>query len=156
MDLSSILDPRVIAIHLKAGKKHDAIVALSNLLKQADYIDNIELFVKDIYNRESEGVTGIGNYIAIPHGKSHHVKQVGVAIGVLDQEIKWETLDEKGVKVVILFAVSNDNSSAQTQLKLLSMFARRLGDEDAVRQLVHAKTVDDVKNVFILKEGKPS
>lgn len=156
MDLSSILDPRVIAIDLKAGNKHDAIVALAKRLKQADYIDNIELFVKDIYDRESEGVTGIGNYIAIPHGKSCQVKQVGVAIGVLDRAIEWETLDGKGVKVVILFAVSNDNSSAQTQLKLLSMFARRLGDEDAVRHLVHAKTVDDVQNVFILKEGKPS
>lgn len=156
MDLSSILDSRIIAVRLKAGNKRDAIVALSKLLKQAGYIDNVELFVKDIYNRESEGITGIGDYIAIPHGKSAFVKHVGVAIGILDKEIKWETLDGRGVKVIILFAVSNDNSSAQTQLKLLSAFAGRLGDEDTVQHLVHAKTVDDVKNVFILKEGKPS
>ena len=50
---------------------------------------------------EAEGQTGIGNYLAIPHGKSAYVK-IGVAIGINSTEIPWESLDDNGVKGIIL------------------------------------------------------
>jgi len=104
--------------------------------------------VKDIYLREAQGQTGIGNYIAIPHGKSAYVKKVGVAIGVTENEIPWETLDGKGVKGIILFAVGDDTEGAQKHLKLLSLFARKLGNDEVVERLIAAREIDEVVAAF--------
>lgn len=152
MDLSKILDDRIICVDMVADSKDEAITFLSEKLNNAGYIDDVETFKKDIYYRESLGTTGIGDYIAIPHGKSDSVEKIGIAIGKLKHEIEWETLDDKGVKIVFLFAVSNNNEFAENHLMLLAEIATKLGNEQAIDKLLKAKSVNDIKNVFIEKE----
>ena len=55
---------------------------------------------------------------------------------------------EKGVKLIFLFAVGNDNENAKTHLRLLAEVARTLGNDDAVEALLNAGTVEDLKAVF--------
>jgi len=149
LNLQEILDDRIIVINLEANNKEQAITKLVQKLKEANYIDDIEAFKKDIYHRESLGSTGIGNNIAIPHGHSESVIKNGVAIGKLQNEIEWETLDDKGVKLVCLFAVSKNGNSAETHLEILSEFASKLGDDEAIKELLRAKNVEEIKKVFI-------
>lgn len=148
VDITTVLDPQVITIGLDAKNKHDVIVKLARILKKANYISDVNLFVKDIYLRENEGITGIGQGIAIPHGKSNDVKRIGVAIGILKHGIKWESLDDEKVKIVILFAVNKNADAARNQLKLLSVFAGKLGNEEVVAKLKKSKSVDDVIRAF--------
>ena len=131
-----------------ANSKEEALIDLANLLLENEYITDIEGFMKDIYDREAEGQTGIGNYIAIPHGKSDFVQKLGVAIGISEEEIPWETLDGNGVKGIILFAVGNDNEGAQNHLKLLSLFARKLGNDEVIKKLLHASKREEAKEAF--------
>lgn len=93
-------------------------------------------------------MTGIGNYVAIPHGKSDSVTNVGIAIGKLDHEIEWETLDGNGVKLIFLFAVSNDHEYARNHMLLLAEIARKLGNDEAIETLLKAETVEEIKAVF--------
>lgn len=148
MNVKEVLDERVIDLNMKAADKKEAINYLAGKLKDAGYIADVEEYVEDIYLRESQGQTGIGNYVAIPHGKSSSVTQVGIAIGRMEQEIEWETLDGKGVKLIFLFAVGKDNENAMTHLKLLAEIARKLGNDEAIEALLNVKTVEDLKNVF--------
>lgn len=148
MNVKDVLDERVIDLNMEAADKKEAITNLAGKLKNAGYIADVESYVKDIYLRESQGQTGIGHYVAIPHGKSDSVTQVGIAIGKMENEIEWETLDGEGVKLIFLFAVGNDNENAKTHLKLLAEVARNLGNDEAVEQLLSAKTVEDIKAVF--------
>lgn len=148
MNVREVLDERVIDLQMKAKDKREAITYLAGKLKNAGYIADVDEYVDDIYLRESMGQTGIGNYIAIPHGKSDSVTQVGIAIGKMEEEIEWETLDGNGVKLIFLFAVGNDNENAKTHLRLLAEVARNLGNDDAVRALLAAETVEDLKAVF--------
>lgn len=148
MKLNDVLDERIIDMQVQANNKDEALTVLSQRLKDAGYIDDVEAFKKDIYLRESEGMTGIGNYVAIPHGKSDSVTNVGIAIGKLDHEIEWETLDGKGVKLIFLFAVSNDHEYARNHMLLLAEIARKLGNDEAIETLLQAKTVDEIKAVF--------
>lgn len=69
MELKDVLDERIIDLNMEAKNKDEAIRHLAAKLKDANYIGDVDEFVKDIYLRESEGVTGIGNFVAIPHGK---------------------------------------------------------------------------------------
>lgn len=148
MNVREVLDERVIDLNMKAADKKAAITYLAGKLKEAGYIADVEEYVEDIYLRESQGQTGIGNYVAIPHGKSSSVTQVGIAIGKMEDEIEWETLDGNGVKLIFLFAVGQDNENAMTHLKLLAEVARKLGNDKAIEALLEAKTVEDLKTVF--------
>lgn len=73
---------------------------------------------------------------------------MGIAIAKLDEEIEWETLDGKGVKLVFLFAVSNDTAYARNHMLLLADIARKLGNDEAVESMLMAKTIDDLRAVF--------
>ncbi|MFS0954296.1 PTS sugar transporter subunit IIA [Enterococcus durans] len=148
MEVKEIIDPKIVKTQLTGTNKEEVLRELANLLLENGYISNIDGFIKDIYAREAEGQTGIGNYIAIPHGKSAFVNKIGVAIGVTENEISWETLDRKGVKGIILFVVGDDNDGAQSHLKLLSLFARKLGNDEVVAQLIQAKDADQVVAAF--------
>ena len=148
MKLNDVLDERIIDMHVQAENKDEALTVLAQRLKDANYIDDVASFKKDIYLRESEGMTGFGNYVAIPHGKSDSVTNVGIAIGKLDHEIEWETLDGNGVKLIFLFAVSNDHEYARNHMLLLAEIARKLGNDEAIETLLKAETVEEIKAVF--------
>ncbi|MDT2613428.1 fructose PTS transporter subunit IIA [Enterococcus dongliensis] len=148
MEVKDIVDLDIVKTNMTAKTKDDALHDLANQLLINGYISEVDGFIKDIYAREAEGQTGIGNYIAIPHGKSAYVKKVGVAIGINQEEIPWESLDGKGVKGIILFAVGDDNAGANEHLKLLSLFAKKLGNDEVVGNLLQAKEPEDVVEAF--------
>jgi PTS system fructose-specific IIA component len=148
MEVTEIIDPKIIKTKLTGTTKYEVLQELAGALRENGYVSDSDGFIKDVYAREAEGQTGIGNYIAIPHGKSAYVDKVGVAIGVTENEIPWETLDGKGVKGIVLFAVGNDNEGARSHLKLLSLFARKLGNDEVVEKLIQAKDVNGVISAF--------
>lgn len=143
-----IIDLNTVITHIKAANKDEALKTMADRLMAEGYLTDTDKFLQDVYKREQEGCTGIGNYIAIPHGKSAAVKKIGVAIATVDEEISWETLDGQGVKVIVLFAVGDSDTDAQTHLKLLSLFARKLGRDEVVSALLAADTAADVKAAF--------
>ncbi|RGS71528.1 PTS sugar transporter subunit IIA [Mitsuokella sp. AF21-1AC] len=148
LNVLDVIDPNTVLTHLKANDKKEALQEMTDCLAHAGYLKDTDTYLKDVYQRESEGATGIGGYIAIPHGKSEGVQKIGVSIAVLDHEIDWETLDDHGVRVIVLFAVGSDDASAREHLKLLSLFARKLGRDSVVEALLHADTPVDVRNAF--------
>lgn len=148
MEVKDIVDLNTIKTDLNVKNKDEAIQALAEVLLQNEYISDVEAFLKDIYAREAVGQTGIGNYIAIPHGNSEAVNKIGVAIGITQEEIPWETLDGKGVKGIILFAVGKENDGAQTHLKLLSLFARKLGNDEVIDQMLQAQNAEEVQEAL--------
>lgn len=149
MEVKDIVDIDTIKTNMNVKSKEEAIQKLAEVLLANEYITDVEAFLKDIYAREAVGQTGIGNYIAIPHGNSDAVQKVGVAIGITEQEIPWETLDGKGVKGIILFAVPKQNDGSKQHLKLLSLFARKLGNDEVVEKILMAKNAEDVKAALI-------
>lgn len=148
MELLEILDEHLINTCLPASDKVDAITKMCTLLYDNGYISDVESFKVDVLKRESLGETGIGNMIAIPHGKSESVHKSAISICKLDREIEWETLDGKGVKVIILFGVQDDVEAAKEHLKLLSQVARKLAKEEVVKSLVNANSSKEIIECF--------
>ena len=149
MEFTEVLKPETIVTHLNVKDKAEALDAMADLFVNAGIVDDKEQYIKDVYEREAVGETGIGDYIAIPHGKSTAVVTPGVAIAVLDHEIEWESLDGTGAKLVILFAVGADNEAAQEHLQLLAMFSKRLGDDVVTGRLMNADTTEDVMEALL-------
>jgi PTS system fructose-specific IIA component len=150
LSLDDILDKNVMAVGLPGSTKADAIDALSRKLLDAGYITEIPGFEKDIFYRETLGKTGIGNYVAIPHGQSSYVKRNGIAIGKFKNEIPWESIDEKGVYVVCLFSVQDGDNGGNEHLRMLAALATKLGKDKVINALLAAGTVDEMVQAFDL------
>ena len=148
IDLSKIISKDLLIVDSVSKSKQEVLLELAKLLEKKEYITNAVNFLDDVYLRESEGITGIGNGIAIPHGKSKAVKKTTVAIAVLKIEINWETLDEKGVKVVILFAVQ-DTDATTTHILLLQQVAILLANDNFLDSLKEVSSVDQLYEIFV-------
>lgn len=148
LSLNAILDRNTILTDVKAKTKDDVIALLSQRLHEQGYIASVKDFVRAVNQREQEGATGIGEHVAIPHGRADTVTHNGVAIAVLDHEIRWESLDDTGAKVVVLLAVGADGEGSNEHLRILSLFARKLGKSKVIEALLRAETVDDVIATF--------
>lgn len=141
IELSKVIHEELIIVGTKAKSKAEIIDQLGQLLEEKGYVTSADEFIKDVYLREEEGETGIGQGVAIPHGKSSAVKETTVAIAVLDQEIEWETLDGKGVKMVIMFAVK-DSDANTTHVLLLQQVAILLANDTFIEAAKNVASVD--------------
>ena len=146
--LNDVLDRNTILTNLNANAKDDVIDALARRLREHGYIASVDAFVDAVHEREKEGATGIGNHVAIPHGRSETVNKNGVAIAVLDREIEWESLDDTGAKVVVLCTVGASGDGANEHLRLLSLFARKMAKQEVIDALLKAGTIDEVIDCF--------
>lgn len=141
IELSKVIHKELIIVGTKAKNKAEIIEQLGQLLEEKGYVTSADEYIKDVYLREEEGETGIGQGVAIPHGKSTAVKETTVAIAVLDQEIEWETLDGKGVKMVIMFAVK-DSDANTTHVLLLQQVAILLANDTFIEAAKNVESVD--------------
>lgn len=143
MELSKIIDKNLIRLNMETQTKEEMLLQLSELLFEEKYIDSIDHFLKDVYLREGEGQTGLGNHIAIPHGKSKSVIKTSIAIGKSKYDLDWESLDDQPVKVVILFAVKESDKTTK-HLKMLSQVAVTLADDDVLEGLLTSNDPDSI------------
>ncbi len=148
MAVKEILDKRVIDLKMKAINKEEVIRHLAGLLKKAGYVEDLEGYIKDVYLREEEGITGIGGHVAIPHGKSEFVDKVGIAVGRTEQMVEWESYDEEPVDLFFLFAVPSDSEGAKGHLRLIAELAGKLGNEAIMGKLQAASTYEDLLDAF--------
>ncbi|WP_251860063.1 BglG family transcription antiterminator [Clostridium sp. Marseille-Q2269] len=147
VDLKKVVRKETIKLDMKATTKDEALKELTDLLYEAGTISNKEKFLKDVYYRETLGSTGIGNGIAIPHGKSEFVSKTSIAFGKSKSPIKWETLDGEPVHFVILFAVTESDKNS-VHVRLLSKVAAKLGDDKACDALLKATTPEKVYDII--------
>ncbi|NRT87375.1 PTS sugar transporter subunit IIA [Clostridium beijerinckii] len=150
-DLAKVIQKETIKLNMKATTKDEALKELTELLYDAGALSSKKEFLEDVYYRETLGSTGIGNGIAIPHGKSKFVNKTSIAFGKTNSDIKWETLDGKPVNFVILFAVTESDKNS-VHVRLLSKVAAKLGDDEACEDLLKAKTPEEVYEIFTRAE----
>ncbi|MGT2753721.1 PTS sugar transporter subunit IIA [Streptococcus ovis] len=143
LNMSNIIDSDLISLHLKAKTKYEAIEELSELLLQHGDVRDKAAFIEDVVFRESEGVTGIGQGVAIPHGKSEAVERTTIAIGISDHLIPWESLDGEPVNAIILFAVRAQDSNV-LHLKLLQRVAILLADDTFIQKLHQVSSKEEL------------
>lgn len=148
MDLSEVIDENIIDLDVKGTTKDEVLRELSQRLYDNGYISDVEQFVKDIYVRESMGITGAGNHIAIPHGKSSAVNKITIAVGRSDHMVEWESYDEQPVNLFFLFCVSDDEGFAQNHMRLLAELAGKIGKDSLAEELQSAKTPAEVVKIL--------
>lgn len=147
MNVSDVLTKERINLNLKSDTKEGALRELTELLYKSGALTDKEGFLNDVLSRESISTTGIGNGIAIPHGKSSNVIETTVAIGRAKKPLEWESVDDRPVEFIVLLAV-NENDKTGVHVKLLSQMARKLASEETCKRLLDAKTAEEITSIF--------
>lgn len=141
-----------ITLDLPATSKEEVIEKLANILYQNKFVSDVTLFINDVMTREKQMTTGIGNQLAIPHGKSQAVIESTVAVAHLAHPIDWNALDEQPVHVVFLLAIKQQDQG-DTHLRLLADLSGKLMDDEFVRQVKQASTVERLYEALTVIEN---
>lgn len=132
MDLSDLVQPQAILPALKANSKKQLLQLLAERAAAVTGIPEREIF-DTILQRERLGSTGVGNGIAIPHGKLAGVKKITGVFARLEQPVDFEALDDQPVDLVFLLLAPE--GAGADHLKALSRIARVLRDADVVAKV---------------------
>lgn len=132
MDLSDLIEVPAIMPALKANSKKQLLQLLAERASAITSIPEREIF-DTILQRERLGSTGVGNGIAIPHGKLAGVKQISGVFARLEAPIDFEALDDQPVDLVFLLLAPE--GAGADHLKALSRIARVLRDADTVAKV---------------------
>ena len=132
MDLSDLVDVPAIMPALKANSKKQLLQLLAERASSITGIPEREIF-DTVLQRERLGSTGVGNGIAIPHGKLAGVKRITGVFARLETPVDFEALDDEPVDLVFLLLAPE--GAGADHLKALSKIARVLRDSDTVAKV---------------------
>lgn len=132
MDLSDLIEASAILPALKANSKKQLLQLLSEKAAAITGLPEREVF-DTILQRERLGSTGVGNGIAIPHGKLPGVKRITGVFARLDTPVDFEALDDQPVDLVFLLLAPE--GAGADHLKALSRIARVLRDGETVAKI---------------------
>lgn len=145
--LTDILNENQLILDLDASTKDQAIDMMVNNFYAENKLSSIDVFKTAIISRELEGTTGIGMGVAIPHGKSDAVKEASVVFARSDQGLDWDSLDGEPVHLIFMIAVPT-HQKGDMHLKILQMLSRKLMDDDFRKNLLEAKTKEEVMSLL--------
>ncbi|MFN4216037.1 MAG: PTS sugar transporter subunit IIA [Brevinematales bacterium] len=145
-----ILEERFVRIGLKATKKNEIFEELAELFQEIHGIDKKEAY-KAMVEREKKGSTGLGNGLAIPHGRSPHVKDLHLLFVYEPEGREFEAYD-KQPSYLFLAVITSDEYSPQQQLEILRIIVEIYEKTDMVQAIKKVKTPNDLYKLILEKE----
>lgn len=140
MRITDLLDKRSILLDGTPQNKSEALDQVVELMVKSGKIKDKEGYRKQVYAREEESTTGIGEGIAIPHGKCDAVERPGLAAMVVKNGVDFDALD--GEPVSLIFLIAAPNTKDNVHLDVLSKLSVMLMDEEFTQSLREAASVE--------------
>ena len=141
MRITDLLDKQSISLNGVPKDKKEALDQVVDLMAKSGKINDVEAYRQRVYAREEESTTGIGEGIAIPHGKCDAVAKPGLAAMVVKDGVDFDSLD--GEPVHLIFLIAAPNTEDNIHLDVLSKLSVLLMDEQYTADLLNAKSVDE-------------
>lgn len=146
MRITELLDKSSISLLSTPGNKKEALEQAIALMDASGKLNNVDAYKKQVFAREEESTTGIGEGIAIPHGKCDAVSKPGLAAMVIPNGVDFDSLD--GEPVTLLFLIAAPNTKDNVHLDVLSKLSVMLMDEAFTEALRSAKSVDEFLRII--------
>jgi fructose-specific phosphotransferase system IIA component len=151
MRLSEILKPQNIKVSLEAKNKAEAIAELVTLLAANGEITDPKQVLEAVLDREATRTTGIGNGLAIPHGKCNGTGHLSMAIGRPTTPIDFQAIDGRPVNLIWLLTSPPDKTGPH--IHALARISRLMTIDKFRQALATAKTSQELYDVIIQQEN---
>jgi nitrogen PTS system EIIA component len=152
LTLMEILSGRSVVVGLKGQNKREVLEELVNSLEVGDKITDRDKVLDAVLLREEIMSTGIGHGIAIPHGKSEYVTELGGVLGIKKEGVDFDALDGKPTYIFFLLVSPLDVSGPH--IKALARISRLLKGEDFRQKLIAAADNEDAIAIIEEEEKK--
>jgi len=150
MKLSEVLNESLIRIPLEQSEKKEIITELVTVLNSSGKISDKDKVLQAVLEREQMMSTGIGNSVAVPHGKSAGVQDLLVALGITAQDVQFEALDGKPVRIV--FMLVGPEKASSMHIKMLSRISRLLNQAAFRKKLIDCKSASEAMKTIVDEE----
>ena len=151
MKITDLLSKDAIKLNGIANSKQDAINKLVDLMAKNGNLTDKEKYTQVVLKREEEGSTGIGEGIAIPHGKTDSVSKPGLSAMVINDGVEFDSLDGQPAK--LLFLIAAPNTKDNVHLDVLSRLSTLLMDTEFRKSLMEAKTPEEFLRYIDIAEN---
>ena len=142
LSILDFLTPESVMVPLEVEGKRDSIDVLVDRLAEKTNLPDPEEMKRVVWEREVQRSTGIGQGLAIPHGKSQYLKNLTMAIGIIPQGIEFDSIDQKPVKMIALLLSPSDRIADHIQA--LGRISRLMNDEAFRAQAYAAQNSEDL------------
>jgi mannitol/fructose-specific phosphotransferase system IIA component (Ntr-type) len=138
--LADLVDPKQIALNLRARTQAEAMREIVDLLVVADKIDNPKKFLEELRAREATNSTYAADGVAFPHARTKFVDEIIVGIGRSEAGIPWTG---KGELAHLIFLIAVPERLISDYLVVVGAIARATKDRPLRTLLFHAESVDE-------------
>ena len=152
MSLKELLNEQLIKLNLESQTKIEALSEMVDLLASSGDIKDKDLFLDSVVDREAMGSTGIGNGVAIPHGRVDVAQNLVIAFGRSKQGVEFDSLDKEPVYLFFMLAAPKQDVGAY--LKALAELSRLLKEEEFRIALLDAESNRQVIDIISRYEKK--
>lgn len=152
MKIMDILDEKAVSENLKANDVKSILDELSEPLIALNKIEDKEKLIDVLLAREELGSTGIGDGVAIPHGKLKGLEKIEVAFGRSIEGVDFKAID--GQPVHLFFLLVAPEGSPGSHLKVLARVSRLLKDSFFREALLKAKSKEEIVNIITEEDAK--
>jgi fructose-specific phosphotransferase system IIA component len=146
MKITDILSPEAVKVPLVSTEKKPVIDELVDVLDEAGLIEDPDTLKQVVWEREQQRSTGIGDGLAIPHGKSTCSKDLVMAIGRPAAPIDFDSLDGRKVELIVLLASPPDRTADHIQA--LGKISRLMSDPKIREAAYGASTAESLYQLF--------
>jgi mannitol/fructose-specific phosphotransferase system IIA component (Ntr-type) len=150
MRIVDILSAKAVRVPLAAVDKRGVIGELVDLLAAESLITDAASLKAVVWDREQQRTTGIGEGLAIPHGKSETSRQLVMAMGRPAEPIEFQAVDRKPVKLIVLL-VSPPNKTSD-HIQALGKISRLMADASFRQRAYTAPTAAALFQLFVDSE----
>ncbi|MCS6132457.1 PTS fructose transporter subunit IIC [Clostridium botulinum] len=152
MRIVDLLKKQGIELNFNPSSKNECIEKLVNLMDKTGNLNNKEEYKKAIIAREAQSTTGIGEGIAIPHGKTNAVKKASLAAAVCKKGVDYDSLD--GAPANLFFMIAVPDNSDNLHLEVLARLSTILMDEKFRETLINCEDKDQFLKLIDEKESE--
>ena len=151
MRLTEILKPANIKIPLESKTKAEAIGELVNVLAGTGDVTDAKKVLDSVLEREATRTTGIGNGLAIPHGKCQGTRDLVMAIGRAGTPIDFQAIDGRPVTIIWMLASPPDKTGPH--IHALARISRLMTIDKFRAALLQAKTPQEAYDIIVAQES---
>lgn len=148
MKLSNLTSENLIQLDAVFDDRFAAINALTDRINHEGKLTNKQQFLDAVLQREEEGPTALGEYLAVPHGKSSAVIEPVFACAFVKDELMWQGIDgDEPVNMIFLIAIPPAEAGS-THMQVLTTLTSSLVDDDFREQLLAANSTKQIMTLF--------
>lgn len=151
-NLNQVLKRNLVIFDLKSSNKEDVLSEMATKLGEEGIVSDVSSFINTLKDREAISTTGVGDGIAIPHGRSAVVSESVVVFGRSEKGIDFDAMD--GNPAYLFFMIATPENSGDDHLAILSKLSGLLMNSDVQKGLKKASTYEALLEAFDLQEAR--